>query len=149
VTPRRITVHCTATKNGVAVPAAEIDRWHKAKGWTKIGYHLVIQPDGEAEAGRGLNEQGAHVEGANKDNVGIVMAGTDKFTRRQFDVLRYQIDGITQLYSIPTWEIYCHNQFTSAQKQGKICPGFSANVLLAWYIGHYEKALAPYLLTGA
>lgn len=144
--PRRITVHCSATKNGEELRASVIDGWHRAKGWNGIGYHLVIQPSGEVERGRALNEQGAHVEGDNEGNVGICLIGLDKFTRAQWDALRYQIDSITMVYSIPPWEIYTHSQFPSAVKIAKTCPNIPINVLLAWYVGHREDGIKPFLL---
>lgn len=145
--PKRITIHCSASKNGERYPASEIKRFHvEQKGWTDIGYHLVCQPDGEVETGRALNKIGAHVEGANEDNIGICLIGSDKFTLRQFDSLRYKIDSIRMLYDIPVWEIWTHAQFSSAVRQGKTCPNIPINVILAWYIGNYNKALLPYLL---
>lgn len=33
-----IIVHCTATKEGKDYTVADIDKWHKAKGWKCIGY---------------------------------------------------------------------------------------------------------------
>ena len=144
--PYRITVHCADTPNGKIVPADEIRKWHLARGWNDIGYHLVIQPTGEVERGRGLNEQGAHVEGANEGNIGICLPGTDRFTARAFSTLRYQIDSIRMNYGISEHELYCHNQFKSAQEQGKTCPNMSINRLLAWYLLKDEKMIQPYLI---
>lgn len=144
--PWRITIHCSATKNGQFVSAAEIRKWHLAKGWSDIGYHLVIDVDGTVENGRGLNIQGAHVEGENEGNIGICMIGTDRFDPRQWAALRSKLDSILMIYPIKVWHLYCHNQFKSAIKQGKTCPGFDINTLLAWYIGHYEQAIASHLL---
>lgn len=146
--PFRITLHSAATKNGVRVDIEEIRKWHKAKGWSDVGYHLVIQPDGEVQRGRPLNMLGAHVEGENMGNIGICLPGTDKFPLPQWESLRYQIDGIVQIYQIPPWEIFAHNQFKSAIAQGKICPGVSINRLLAWYIGHRYDAIEPHIFRG-
>jgi len=32
--------------------AADIDGWHKDKGWKGIGYHYVVRRDGTVEPGR-------------------------------------------------------------------------------------------------
>lgn len=72
---RAITVHCSATPPNVYVDAKVIDRWHRAKGWLKIGYHFVIKRDGSVEKGRDVTEVGAHVEGHNTGNIGICLAG--------------------------------------------------------------------------
>ena len=34
-----IFIHCSATKPSMDVDAKEIDRWHRARGFLKIGYH--------------------------------------------------------------------------------------------------------------
>lgn len=132
--PKRIVVHCSASPNGKRVDISEIDKWHRARGWNGVGYHLVIQPDGEVQKGRPLNVQGAHCPEANKDSIAICLIGTDKFSKVQMGALRYQLDAVCMLYSIPQWEIYAHNQFKSAIEQGKTCPGFSINKLLGWYL---------------
>lgn len=144
--PRRITVHCSASQNGQRVDIDTIDKWHRQRGFASVGYHFVIQPDGEVQRGRALNEQGAHVEGDNEGNVGICLIGTDKFTFKQLDSLRYYIDGVRQIHDIPAHEIYTHAQFASAIKQGKTCPGFTINRLLAWYLCNDRDALKPHLL---
>lgn len=129
---KRIVVHCSATKNGVRVDASEIDKWHKARGWKGIGYHLVIQPNGEVQNGRPLNEQGAHCPEANADSIGICLIGTDKFHVEQLEAMRNQIENLCRIYSIPKWELQVHNQFKSAMEQGKTCPGFTVNDLLGF-----------------
>lgn len=70
-----IVVHCTATKAGRNIDAMEIDRWHKARGFKKIGYHFVVKLDGTIEAGRSISEIGAHCKGNNYDTVGVVYVG--------------------------------------------------------------------------
>lgn len=70
-----IVVHCSATREGQYVDAAEIRRWHLAKKWTDIGYHFVIRLDGTVEVGRPLRTAGAHVEGHNRTTVGICYVG--------------------------------------------------------------------------
>jgi len=42
-----IIVHCTATPEGRPVTIADIDRWHRQRGWSGIGYHRVIGLNGE------------------------------------------------------------------------------------------------------
>lgn len=55
-----IIVHCSATRAGLNFQAADIDRWHKARGWAGIGYHYVVDLDGKIEPGRKETEVGAH-----------------------------------------------------------------------------------------
>lgn len=70
-----IVFHCSATKPGQNIGAAEIDGWHKDRGWRGIGYHLVIRRSGRIEPGRPLNDVGAHVKSHNYESVGVCMIG--------------------------------------------------------------------------
>ena len=45
-TIKELIVHCTATPEGKYFDAADIDRWHKQRGWSGNGYHFVILLDG-------------------------------------------------------------------------------------------------------
>jgi N-acetyl-anhydromuramyl-L-alanine amidase AmpD len=72
---RYIVVHCSATRIGRDIGRNEIDLVHKARGWGRIGYHRVIRIDGTIEAGRALNEVGAHVYGHNRESIGICLIG--------------------------------------------------------------------------
>jgi N-acetylmuramoyl-L-alanine amidase len=100
--PKRLTIHCSASANGKKWDIASIRKEHMTnRGFSDVGYHYVIQPDGEVQLGRGLNIQGAHVEGDNEDNVGICMIGTDKFTAAQFDSLLHVWDSLRRSYPFP------------------------------------------------
>lgn len=71
--------HCTATPEGRVTTVAEIDQWHKARGWSGIGYHFVVYLDGTVHVGRPVANIGAHVEGHNTGTIGCVyVGGTDK-----------------------------------------------------------------------
>ena len=77
-----IVIHCTATRAGQDVRAADIDKWHKERGFAGIGYNYVIDLDGTVELGRPLTKDGAHCNTAglsglayNKHSIGIVYVG--------------------------------------------------------------------------
>ena len=77
-----IVIHCSATRAGWDVRAADIDRWHKERGFAGIGYHFVIDLDGKIEPGRPLSKDGAHCNTAglsglsyNKHSIGICYVG--------------------------------------------------------------------------
>ena len=56
-----IIIHCTGNTPNCTVNAAAIDKFHRdERGWKSIGYHYVILPDGTIEAGRDLDQEGAH-----------------------------------------------------------------------------------------
>lgn len=100
-----IVVHCSATKEGVWVDAADIDEWHKARGWSMIGYHRVIRLDGSVEQGRPYTRRGAHVRGNNVNTLGFCMVGgldaegesKNTFTPEQYHALMAELVNIRQL----------------------------------------------------
>lgn len=77
-----IIIHCSATRAGQDVRAADIDKWHKERGFACIGYNFVIDLDGTVEVGRPLNRDGAHCntdglsgKSYNKHSIGICYVG--------------------------------------------------------------------------
>lgn len=77
-----IVIHCSATREGQDVRAADIDKWHKERGFKMIGYNYVIDLDGTIEIGRPLTMDGAHCnlkgfsgESYNKHSIGICYVG--------------------------------------------------------------------------
>ena len=59
-----IIIHCSATKAGQDFKAKDIDRMHRARGFSQIGYHFVVDLDGTIEEGRSLQIEGAHCKGS-------------------------------------------------------------------------------------
>jgi hypothetical protein len=72
---KHIVFHCSATKEGNFFNAADIDAWHKKRGWSGIGYHYVVLLDGTIEKGRPDKKIGAHVRGFNKNSIGVAYIG--------------------------------------------------------------------------
>lgn len=70
-----IFIHCTATQEGKDYTIADIRAWHKARGFTDIGYHYVVARDGTVLVGRPIGQVGAHVEGHNTGSIGISYVG--------------------------------------------------------------------------
>ena len=68
-----IIIHCSATRAGQDIKAKDIDRMHRARGFSQIGYNYVIDLDGTIEAGRPLTIAGAHCVGYNDHSVGICL----------------------------------------------------------------------------
>lgn len=71
----QVVVHCSATRATADIGLTEIRGWHIARGFTDIGYAVVIRRSGIIELGRDLKAIGAHVEGHNADTVGVCMVG--------------------------------------------------------------------------
>lgn len=130
---RYIAVHCSASKPNQKVDASVIARWHREKGFLKIGYHFVILPDGTIQKGRELSEVGAHVQGYNSQSVGICMVGgldpqgkpADTYTPIQKKELAGLIKSL--LIQFPNAAVQGHRDFPHVAKD---CPCFDVK---AWW----------------
>ena len=67
--------HCTATPEGKDYSVADVRKWHLARGFSDIGYHYLVHIDGRVEAGRPLDQVGAHVQGHNTGSIGCSYVG--------------------------------------------------------------------------
>lgn len=129
-----IVIHCSATRPLEDIGAREITQWHKARGWTTIGYHFVIRRNGKVEKGRDRDAVGAHVAGHNSNSLGICMVGgiadkapwgpEDNFTPEQWAALKKLVGDMLKFY--PGAKILGHRDFP---KVAKACPCFDAK---AW-----------------
>lgn len=122
-----IVVHCSATPAGKPFRAADIDRWHREKGWAGIGYHFVLPLDGSIEPGRPVETVGAHVSGHNAQTIGICYVGgtdatgkaKDTLNPAQAKALRLLLDGLRARW--PAASICGHRDFPGV---AKACPSF-------------------------
>lgn len=64
-----------ATRKVYDTTAAQIDRWHKERGWDGIGYNVVIRFDGTIEQGRDPNKIPAAVVGLNATTYHVCFSG--------------------------------------------------------------------------
>lgn len=128
-----LVVHCSATPQGKTFTAADIDRWHREKGWERIGYHFVIGLTGTIELGRPVDVPGAHVTGHNAKTIGICLIGgvdaagklpQDTFTPAQRTSLALVLRGLRA--SFPLAVVCGHRDFP---KVAKACPSFD---VAAW-----------------
>lgn len=123
--PDKVILHCSATPDsGDYVGAAQIDDWHKDRGWNGIGYHWVIRRSGLVEPGRPEDVQGAHARGHNKNSLGICLVGTSNFTVQQVSSLKVLFKEIRMRHHIDADSWFCHYQFAN-----KACPNIPVNFL--------------------
>lgn len=74
-TINEIIVHCSATPEGRSFNVTDIDRWHRQRGFSCIGYHYVVLLDGVIERGRPEEVVGAHCKGHNRRSIGVCYIG--------------------------------------------------------------------------
>ena len=121
----KIILHCAATKEGQHFTVEDIDRWHKQRGFNKIGYHFVIYLDGSVHKGRDIAEIGAHCIGQNANSIGICYIGgldangkpKDTRTDAQKNALKKLVNDLLVKY--PSATVHGHNEFAN-----KACPCF-------------------------
>lgn len=124
---KEIIVHCSATPEDRNYTVEEIDRWHKNRGWSGIGYHYVIYLDGSIHKGRDIEKVGAHCTNHNKNSIGVCYIGgcdkdmnpKDTRTQEQRDALIEILTRLKKRY--PDAKIYGHRDFAN-----KACPSFDA-----------------------
>ena len=123
---KKLIVHCSDSPDDrVTVDAAEIDRWHRERGFAKIGYHYVIKRDGTVEPGRREAEVGAHVAGHNSDSIGICLVGRSAFDLRQLASLSKLLSFLVLKYKLTASDVYGHRDFD----KGKTCPNIETSLL--------------------
>lgn len=138
----KIIVHCTATKADRDFHAADIDRWHKEKGWQGIGYHFVVCLDGTIEIGRKIDKAGAHCEGQNKNSIGVVYVGGLDAKGRAADTRNIeQKHALLQLLTDLVEHFHCpifgHRDFAR-----KDCPCFDAHKEYSFILNNWLKRQA-------
>ena len=125
MTPKKLTVHCTASRQGQYQTAAQIRKYHTdpkphGKGWSDIGYHAIIRTDGVVEQGRPDDKQGAHVYGHNSDNLGVALVGGLDHNGKAFNTFNYlQMNALyafilekCEQYNIPLAEVQGHRDYS-------------------------------------
>ncbi len=122
-----IIIHCTATPAGRNVDIADVDRWHRRRGFKSVGYHYLVRLDGTVELGRPINQIGAHCLGHNANSIGVAYVGgldtsgapADTRTVKQRAALLTLLRELRQKF--PQAAIHGHRDFAA-----KACPCFDA-----------------------
>src|SRR5574344_2434615 len=127
-TINEIIVQCSATPEGKDYTLDTIRQWHLQRGFSDIGYHYVIHPNGLVEEGRDVNIAGAPCSGHNSKSIGICYIGgmtadnkkaKDTRTSEQRTMLLWLLMKMRKLY--PSASIHGHRDFAA-----KDCPSFDA-----------------------
>lgn len=128
-----LAVHCSATPPTMDIGDEEIKQWHLERGWSDIGYHVVIRRSGYVEYGRPFDVPGAHVKGFNKNSIGICLIGgvdhlgnaQDNFTDEQYRALDRVLRALQYLFEGAI--IKGHREFPNVAKE---CPSFDIDTWL-------------------
>ena len=97
----------------------DIDRWHKNRGWCKIGYQFFVRKDGTIYRGREENAVGAHAYGYNSISIGICAEGNydvEQMSEAQKNAIIDLVSYLKNKYGIT--EVKKHKDLNNTR-----CPG--------------------------
>ena len=100
-----------------------IDRIHKNKGWTCIGYHFYVRKDGSIYRGRKENTVGAHAYGSNYTSIGICAEGnfeTDTMSAEQKNSIIELVNYLKNKYGVT--KVLRHKDVNATACPGKNYP---------------------------
>ncbi len=109
----------------VPVNAAMIREWHTNQGWSDIGYHFVILPDGRCEAGRPLYRPGAHCNIGRRNFIGIGVCLVGNFSETkvpdaQLAGLVNKVGQLLEAFKLGIGDVELHREVPWAATE---CPG--------------------------
>ena len=102
-----IVIHCSAVQPDQMSSAAQIDSWHRKRGFhLGIGYHYVVRRDGAIEPGRPEWMVGAHCKNHNAHSIGVCYEGgldirgqpADTRTAEQKAAMRQLLEDLHRRY---------------------------------------------------
>lgn len=124
----RITVHHDGmppvwlnSRSDIASRIEVIRRAHVNNGWADIGYHYIIDPQGNVWEGRPVRYQGAHVKIANERNLGVLVLGNfveQRPTLSATTALDRFVAVQMRQYGVPLSRVHTHQELSPTQ-----CPG--------------------------
>lgn len=124
-----INFHCTATPDGRWYDRADVNAWHKQRGWQMIGYTYLILLDGTIQEGRPIGMVPSQIKGHNVGKIGIAYVGglsrdgkTPKDTRtpEQAAAALWLASELKSKFKIKR-RVKGHNEYD----KGKACPSFN------------------------
>jgi N-acetylmuramoyl-L-alanine amidase len=124
---RYLVFHHSASS--LTTTAADIDRWHRDRGWSGCGYAYVVEADGRLVAARGLRRRLAANPPHNGDSIAVCLVGDNTqparrgWTREQVATAWWLIDALRRL--VPDIEVVGHRDVGSTE-----CPGGDVRELL-------------------
>lgn len=123
-----VVIHHSATPR--ATTFESIRRAHLAKGWTDIGYHVVILGNGDLRVGRKLLDAGAHAPPRNFETIGLCIVGDnttpgEEWTPDQIETAKQYLNAVALVF--PGIEVTGHRDVRTGHTA---CPGLDRERLL-------------------
>lgn len=112
----------SAQYRGEATIDAIRDYHVNTRGWSDIGYHWLVGPDGQVFQGRKMGRSGAHVLNRNAHTIGVCMIADfdaeDPQAWGGWDETLRLVRALLDRFKLPVGKIRFHREF-----QSKTCPG--------------------------
>lgn len=109
----------------------------KGRGWSDIGYHFAIDPNGRVWECRNLRYQGAHVSSNNENNVGVLLMGNfekQRPSRQQLATMKSFVRQLRLKYGVPVKSRRSTVGIKTHRELGKTaCPGRYLQPYIARY----------------
>lgn len=126
---RHMVLHCAAIPTGFFEGRSGphirdvIKRWHIARGFSDVGYHYIVTPQGFVTIGRPVSKQGAHTLGLNATTLGVLLIESAKVTK-----VGDFADYYTDRQRLAVRELARHHGITRVSGHNdhspRLCPGF-------------------------
>lgn len=116
-----IVIHCTATSQNATIESIK-RYWREKLGWKNVGYHYIVDPNGNVEQIADLQQITNGVRGYNHCSIHISYIGgryTDDRTEKQKESIKKLVSDLQILF--PEAIVQGHRDFPNVNKS---CPRF-------------------------
>lgn len=143
-----LVLHTTAGSRDATVE--DVRRYHvEHRGFADVGYHYVVRYDGEVQAGRPADKQGAHALGYNGCSLGVALVGhhdRHRPSQEQWDAAIDLLALLCHRYDVPVWRVIGHRETDAA----KSCPGTLVDMRMVRRLlaDRYEELASPLVRAG-
>jgi N-acetylmuramoyl-L-alanine amidase len=110
-----IVIHHSASDDG---DPYIFNRWHMERGWPRIGYHYVIDKEGNTFRTNSIDTISYHVKNNNTKCIGICVVGNYEVDEVSDEVRAALMILIDQLRCVGEFELKGHRDFVNT-----LCPG--------------------------
>lgn len=141
-----IVIHHSVT--GINTTFEQIRQMHLDKGWSDIGYHKVIDYNGNVLQGRKDSVIGAQAFGLNQESLGILCIGNFEEilpSDKQYKALITVCATLLKRYKLPIEKLIGHKEVAKLindPSAATACPGKNLS------ISELRKKVKPYLIGG-
>lgn len=154
MTPRRIIWHHTADVS-TTPQFDKINVYHKSRAFPLsalgffVGYHYLVEANGDVRQAREDTEIGAHDQGENIDSIGIALAGNFNVslpTEAQIAAVGKLLESLMTTWKIPITRVEPHRRDDDTE-----CPGRKLEddwLVKEWLRRHPENLHRVFLMLG-